>query len=111
MLIDDHAVLASTLATALEMNGFTDVIQTDPRERDDEELLAEADRHDAALVVVDLFLGDERLGLELVRSLTATGRDVVVLTGTTQRVMHVRALSAGAAAVLQKGAALEEVLT
>ena len=110
LLIDDHAVVASALTTALRMNGFEDVRHADPRELDDGALLAEAARHDSDIVIVDLFLGDERLGVELVQSLHDAGHAVVVLTGSTERVLHTRALAAGAEAVVEKGGTFADVL-
>ncbi|MCC6756267.1 MAG: response regulator transcription factor, partial [Solirubrobacterales bacterium] len=96
LLIDDHAVFRQPLTFMLEREpDLTVVAQAGSLQEAREILAAQADSIDLALV--DLRLPDG-LGIELVRELREVNPEAhsVVLTADTDRVLHARALEAGA---------------
>lgn len=109
LIIEDHAVLAGALAAALDDNGFAvTVAPTD--QLDPASVLELADATVPTVVVVDLYLGPELLGIPLIGPLRDRDVNVVVLTASHDPVMLGACVVAGAAAVVDKSEPLEQLV-
>ncbi len=107
-IVDDHGLLAETLAELLRLSG----VQARAVMAGDRDELIEAilvDEPDA--VLLDYHLG-ETIGtaVPIVRALVRRGIAVVVLTGDASGLTAASCLEAGAAGILGKGASIGEVL-
>jgi len=108
LVVDDHALLAQSLAWSLRGQGF-DVTVVPPTGT--EEVLAAARAADPAVVLLDLELGEPvGSGLPLVAPLRAGGALVVVVTGVTDRVRLAECLEAGAAGLLDKSTSFDHLV-
>jgi two-component system nitrate/nitrite response regulator NarL len=94
VIVDDHMMLAETVATALAFRGHEGVVVVEPVGPTVERVIALAPE----LVLLDLDLGSGIDGLALVGPLSAAGIRVAVVSAT----MSDDALGAGAVAVLDK---------
>ncbi len=102
VVVEDHALLAQSVALVLRHTG-REVVLLGPQ--DDVEAVA---RDLApATVLLDLDLGLDRLGDDLVAPLHAAGHAVVVVTGATDEARLGACLLAGAVAVLDKSVPLD----
>lgn len=100
LLVEDHQLMAQSLRAALESEGM-DVLLC-PLD-DAETALAFAAQHQPQVVLLDLLLrGDLPDGQVLVEPLTALGCQVVVVSGTEDRLRLARAVEAGAVGVVGK---------
>jgi DNA-binding NarL/FixJ family response regulator len=108
LLVDDHALLAQTLALELRHAGCqVHVVDTPSHAR----VLAAADAFRADVVLLDLYLGrDVGTSVPLIAPLAAGGAEVVVLTGMTDEMMYAACIDAGATGVLSKEADFDGVL-
>jgi DNA-binding NarL/FixJ family response regulator len=107
LIIDDHAIVATSLVLALREQGL------DARRcpvGSAREVLDEARRHPAGLALVDLDLGDQLEGAALVAPLRAAGWRVLVLTGTTDRSKITAAVEGGALGWVSKAAPFPELV-
>lgn len=116
LLVDDHAVIAAPLAMALEASGFRRVAAADPESLDVDMVVTQARAIEADIVLLDLHLGGDRVGLPMVEPLIAGGAKVVLFTASQEPHLIASALRAGAEAVIDKAmpfhrlvAALEEL--
>lgn len=102
-------MLAEALAAALAGHGFEAVaVPTKELELDGVQTCAAQLRPSIALV--DLFLGEDRLGLALVEPLRSLGITVMMLTTSHDPILLGECLLAGACAVLDKAAPFEDLL-
>lgn len=106
-VVDDHVLLAQTLAQALRDAGRR-VAVVDP---DPPDLVARVAAVGARVVLLDLELGTEVSGAHLVRPLVESGAAVVVVTASTDPVDHARCVAAGAAGILHKSQPFEALLS
>lgn len=113
LLVDDHLMLAQSLALALRGHGLRAVVATvgDPAA-----VLAQVREHQPALVLLDLDLGpgpDGRrlVGEQLVPALRDLGVRVLVMTGTCDLPRIGLAVEAGALGWVDKSAPVDTVLT
>ncbi len=106
-IIDDHALLAESLAGALNRGGHdaTVIDLTDP-----DRIVLACREADCDLVLVDLHLGDRGSAQPTVRALVEAGREVVVLTGVTDPIELAEVLEAGARGVIGKSVDLDVLL-
>jgi two-component system nitrate/nitrite response regulator NarL len=102
LLVDDHAVIGVPLTMALESSGFGPVVAADPDDLSLEAVLAEAEALRPDIVLLDLHLGGERLGLPMIEPLLALGAKVVMFTATEDARLVVEGLRCGAEAVIDK---------
>jgi len=98
LVVEDHRLVAQGLEMGLRAEGF-EVRSTDGTPATLPAVLAE---FPPEVVLLDLYLAEERSGIDLIPSLRARGRTVIVLTSETDPTVLARALEAGADAVLGK---------
>jgi two-component system, NarL family, nitrate/nitrite response regulator NarL len=107
LLVDDHRLLVETLQVSLLQAGFA--VSVAPCVTFDE-VLAEADAVRPTLVVLDLDLQGAGYGYDLIAPLRALGAQVLVLTGTVDRIELARCLEAGALGIASKANGFGSVL-
>ena len=107
LLVDDHRLLVEMLQMSLIQVGFS--VSVAPCASFDK-VLAEAAAVQPTLVVLDLDLQGAGYGYDLIRPLRNLGAQVVVLTGTTDRIELARCLEAGALGVASKANGFSSVL-
>ena len=107
LIIDDHLLLAESLAGLLRADGFLAEALLDHRPESVAHIVA--DRR-PRVVLLDLDLGGGQSGLDLIPLITERGAAVVVVTGTSDELMPGRCLEAGAEAVVPKEAGPEVIL-
>lgn len=110
LLVDDHRLLVETLQVSLTQSGFT--VSVAPCGSIDE-VLAEAAQVRPSLVVLDLDLQGAGYGYDLIAPLRQLGAEVLMLTGTVDRIELGRCLEAGALGIASKadgfGAVLDQI--
>lgn len=107
-IVEDHPVLAHTLALALGQEGVDARVATSTRVDD---LVDEAACEEPDLVLLDLDLGPALgSGRDLVQPLRAVAGAVVVLTGQDDATARAECLEAGALAVLGKEQAFDRLV-
>jgi DNA-binding NarL/FixJ family response regulator len=110
LLVDDHRLIVETLQVSLAQTGFA--VSVSPC-GSFEEILAEAAAVRPTLVVLDLDLQGSGYGYDLIAPLRALGAQVLVLTGTVDRIELARCLEAGALGIASKangfGSVLEQI--
>jgi two-component system nitrate/nitrite response regulator NarL len=108
LIVDDHGVLADGLAMALEAEGLPAKVHV-PTSTDG--ILAAVAEDQPSLVLLDLDLGlDRGSGVDLVEPVRALGPRVLVLTGSTDRLVHARCVEAGAAGVASKAEPFDQLV-
>jgi DNA-binding NarL/FixJ family response regulator len=107
LLVDDHRLLGETLQASLALAGLDAVVA--PCATGDQ-ILAAAKEVQPTLVVLDLELDAAGQGYDYIAPLREQGADVVVLTGTTDRIELARCLEAGALGVVSKANGFANVL-
>jgi DNA-binding NarL/FixJ family response regulator len=109
LIVEDHQLLAGTLALALRQQGLEVQVAAGPSP---EAVVELAGRLVPVLVLLDLDLGPPLGdGLDLVRPLIEAGARVVVVTGLTDRARLGACLDAGATGVLSKAHGFEPLLS
>ena len=106
-IVEDHGLIAQTVATALSASGRDVDIVSPPADGD---LLATIDpsRHD--LVLLDLDLGPWGDATPLIRGVAETGVPVVMVTGVDDPVRHAACIAAGAVGVVKKSLGFDALL-
>jgi DNA-binding NarL/FixJ family response regulator len=108
LIVDDHGVLADGLAMALQAEGLPAEVHVPQSPESVMEAVRTRQPH---LVLLDLDLGMERgSGVDLVEPLRTLGPRVLVLTGSTDRIVHARCLEAGAVGVASKADPFDQLL-
>jgi two-component system, NarL family, nitrate/nitrite response regulator NarL len=107
LLVDDHQLLVETLQMSLGSIGFD--VSVAPCGSFDE-VLAAAAKVRPTLVVLDLDLQGAGYGYDLIGPLRELGADVLVLTGTTDRLELARCIEAGALGIASKANGFAGVL-
>ena len=107
LLVDDHRLLVETLQVSLAQAGFA--VSVSPCGTFDE-VLAEAAAVRPTLVVLDLDLQGAGYGYDLIGPLRSLGAQVLVLTGTVDRIELARCLEAGALGIASKANGFGSVL-
>jgi len=106
LLVDDHELVAETLAVSLRGEGI-EVVRCAPIHP--EAVLTSIDEHRPNLVLLDLHLGGQN-ALPLIAPAIERGCRVVMLTGETDIVVLAECVEAGASGVLSKGASFDRLL-
>lgn len=108
LLVEDHQLLAGTLAIALRHEGLDVRTAAGPSP---EEVVGLARQLAPVLVLLDLDLGPPLgNGLDLIGPLIGAGARVVVVTGVTDRARLGRCLEAGAGGVISKATDFERLV-
>lgn len=108
LVVEDHELLAGTLALALRQEGLDVHTATGPTP---DAVVDLARQLAPALVLLDLDLGPPLGdGLGLVPDLVATGARVVMVTGVTDRARLGACIEAGASGVVSKAAGFERLI-
>ncbi|HET9442363.1 MAG TPA: response regulator transcription factor [Acidimicrobiales bacterium] len=102
LLVDDHAVLAVPLTMALESSGFGPVVAADVDDLSEPAILTTAGSLRPDIVLLDLHLGGDRLGLPMIPALVELGGKVVLFTANHDPRLLALGLRSGAEAVLDK---------
>ncbi|MGZ6950629.1 MAG: response regulator [Acidimicrobiia bacterium] len=106
-IVEDHDLLAQSLALALTRVGVDVVTVRDLRA---EAVVGELARHEIDLVLLDFDLGDAGTGLDLIGQIAALGLRVVMLTGETDPLVLARCVEAGAVGLLSKAQPFDELV-
>ncbi len=106
-IVEDHGLLAQSLAFALHNLGI-EVTVVDDLSRDN--VLATLGAQELHLVLLDFDLGAAGKGLDLIRPITDLGVRVVMLTGETSPITHAECIEAGAVGIISKSEAFERLI-
>lgn len=106
LIVEDHAMMAHTLAITLSAHGFECEIAG---LRDADQVREQAERFHPNLVLLDLHLGSID-SLELIPALRATGSHVLVVSGSNQEPRLVAALALGTLGWVHKAEPFEQLL-
>lgn len=101
LIVEDHPILSESLATALRVAGI-DEVQVHGDDLGADAVSEVADGFRATVVLLDLHLGDDRLGIPLIGPLAERGIAVLMLTASTDRILLAQCLEAGAAGLFNK---------
>lgn len=108
LIVEDHELLAQSLAVSLRGDGVDVAITAGPTAED---VLDATREHGPNLVLLDLDLGEVLGdGTGLIEPLLELGPAVVVLTGSTDRIRHAECVEAGAQGVLSKALSYDDLL-
>lgn len=106
-IIEDHSLLAQSLAFALADLGIHATVVKDLRPPAVLDLLRGADLH---LVLLDFDLGDAGVGLHLIEPITELGLRVVMLTGETDPITLAECVEAGAVGIIRKSEPFDRLI-
>jgi two-component system, NarL family, nitrate/nitrite response regulator NarL len=110
VVVEDHVLFAESLSVALRIEGH-DVRRPAVQPRTTApDVVAAVLREQPEVAILDLDLGPSLSGADLVAPLTATGVDVLIVTGSRDRTAWGRCLHEGAGAVVSKHQPLVEIL-
>lgn len=110
LIVEDHGLIAQTVASALRVKGRT-VHTIDPVDTDVAAALAAAIAAEPTdLVLLDLDLGVGGDATELIAGVAATDTPVVMVTGVVDPVRLARCVEAGAVGIIDKGRSFDELL-
>lgn len=107
LFVEDHVLLAQSVAAALVDDGF-DVVR--PAGLDRETVLAAAAEHRPHIVLLDLVLGEGVTTLSYIPALSELGASVLIVTGETDRVRHAECVEVGAIGIVGKHQPFEHLL-
>jgi two-component system, NarL family, nitrate/nitrite response regulator NarL len=104
-IVEDHGLIAHTLAAALSGRGV-DMPVVNPRHTDD--MIGAVRSIDPDVVLLDLDLGEGWDSISLIGPFMETGAAVVIVTGVEDPVWRAQAIRAGAVGIIDKGTSFEE---
>jgi DNA-binding NarL/FixJ family response regulator len=108
VIVEDHELVAGTLALALREQGLEVETTSGPSMQAVIDTVA---RLAPDLVLLDLELGDGLgSGVDLVRPLTEAGTAVVIMTGVTERARLAECIEAGAKGIVSKAGGFEDLV-
>ena len=110
LIVDDHVVIAASMAMALGYNGFEPVVTVDAEDLSVGGVVETARSVEPDIVMLDLFLGGDRLGVPMIAPLVELGAKVLLFTATSDPRLIAASLRAGAEAVLDKAMSLDKVV-
>jgi DNA-binding NarL/FixJ family response regulator len=110
-VVDDHALFAESLVTALRLRGNSACrIPVEQTYRSSVRLLPTILQGLPSIVLLDLDLGMLSSGMDLIGPLSTTGIAVVVVTGLVDRARWGECIERGARTVVPKHASLKEIV-
>jgi two-component system nitrate/nitrite response regulator NarL len=107
-IVEDHELLADSLAFALGRGGFDAVVVPPTTAR---EVLRRIFELGPQVVLLDVHLGEFGSGVALIEPLRALNIDVICITGEDSRPVWGECIEAGASAVLSKASPFDELVT
>lgn len=110
LIVDDHAVIASAMAMALDANGLGPAVVVGSSDLSIEAVLATARSCEPEIVMLDLYLGQEQLSLPMIPLLRESGAMVVLFTSSTDPRLLSSGLRLGVEAIVDKATSFDEVL-
>ena len=110
MIVDDHPVIAASMAMALRTHGFEPVVAVAPEDLSVGGVVDTARSVEPDIVMLDLFLGGDRLGVPMIAPLVELGAKVLLFTASSDPKLTAASLRAGAEAVLTKAMAFDKVI-
>jgi two-component system, NarL family, nitrate/nitrite response regulator NarL len=106
-IVDDHELLAQALGLAFAREGITPNIIAPSTE---EHILESLTEQRPAIVLLDLMLGPIGSSLPLIEPILALGAAVLIMTGEQDPIFWAECFEAGAADVLSKSIAFEDLI-
>lgn len=110
LLVEDHSVIATSLAMALRASGFASVNSVDPDDVSVGAVLAAAGAIHADIALVDLRTGDGQLAVTMVGPLVALGSKVLLIAGGNEPDAIAAGLGAGAEAIIDRAMSFERLV-
>ena len=110
LLVDDHAMIAEPLKLALQAHGFEQVRAVDPQDLDLDSVVRSAREVEASIVLLDLHLGGQQVGVPMIPPLIETGAKVVLFTASKDPRLIAAGLRSGAEAVIDKAMAFHRLV-
>jgi DNA-binding NarL/FixJ family response regulator len=110
LIVEDHAMLADSLALALRLRGFEEVHIAPADALDAEGVVALVARLEPEVVLLDLNLGAQGVSIPIIGPLVERGTTVLMLTATEDPVMLGRCVEAGASGVFSKTQPFESLM-
>ena len=110
LIVDDHVVIAASMAMALRYHGFEPVVTVDAQDLSVGGVVDTARSVEPDIVMLDLFLGGDRLGVPMIAPLVELGAKVLLFTASSDPILMAASLRAGVEAVLDKAMSLEKVV-
>ena len=107
LLVEDHDLLADSVAAALTAEGY-DVVR--PPAVDPDAIMAAAEESPVQVALVDLRLSEQTTALPLIPRLRDAGAAVLMVTGETDTVMLAECVEAGAIGLVHKSIALDDLI-
>jgi len=108
LIVDDHQALVDVFVLALNGRGFEQVSTPDDISLDG--VLEAADRFEAEVVLLDLYLDEAGLSIPMIRPLTSRGARVLIVTAIRDRHLLAECLEAGAAGIFNKAEPFEHLM-
>lgn len=109
LLVDDHSVIAEPLKMALGVHGF-DRVSSVSDNLSLESVVAAARAVEAGIVLLDLHLGANQVGLPMIAPLMEMGARVVLFTASNDPRLITAGLRAGAEAVIDKAMPFDRLI-
>lgn len=107
VVVDDHALLAESVVMTLRSIG----IAAASARVDGTDLFESILDHRPDLVLLDLFLGnDPEPSFTIAKRLAAASIQVLIVTATSDRLLHARCVENGATAVIEKSRPIEALI-
>lgn len=103
MIVEDHGLIAQTLAAAMRLADVDVVIA------DLDDVVAHVQASHPDLVLLDLDLGSRGSSLPLITTLVEIGASVLMVTGVENPVRHAECIAAGAIGVVSKAVSFDEL--
>jgi two-component system, NarL family, nitrate/nitrite response regulator NarL len=110
LIVEDHTILAESLALALRLTGFDEVELASPDLLEHDAVVEQVEAIKPEVVLLDLNLGRHGVSIPLIQRITELGPRVLVLTATEDPVMLGRCIEAGASGVFSKSKPFERLI-
>lgn len=110
LIVDDHSMVAASVAVALRAHHFEPVVVVDSSDLSPTAVLDAARKWGPDIVMLDLYLGQHQLSLPMIGPLVESGTRVVLFTSSRDPRLLAAGLRAGAEAVVDKATSFEAVL-
>jgi DNA-binding NarL/FixJ family response regulator len=110
LIVEDHTMLAESLALALRLRDFDDVHIVPADALDADSVVALVDELAPEVVLLDLYLGVNGVSIPAIGPIVERGATVLMLTAIEDPVMLGRCVEAGASGVFSKSQPFESLM-